>query len=213
MSFGNVNPMGHESRPEFCTFHALRIKGFATVDAVVEMTAIDADHVEGHLLQLEGRGHARFRERRSLWQLTPEGRVVHGDHLERDLQDAPLGPLAELYESFFARNRDVKEICTGWQVRDGSPNDHSDERYDRLVIERLEALHALADPVVREMGELLHRLGPYGPRLSGAFEQVLAGNTRQFTGVMCGSYHDVWMELHEDLILTQRIDRAAEGSY
>ena len=22
-----------------------------------------------------------------------------------------------------------------------------------------------------------------------------------FTGVMCGSYHDVWMELHEDLIL------------
>jgi hypothetical protein len=30
---------------------------------------------------------------------------------------------------------------------------------------------------------------------------------------MCGSYHDVWMELHEDLIITQRIDRAAEGSF
>ena len=29
-----------------------------------------------------------------------------------------------------------------------------------------------------------------------------------FTGVMCGSYHDAWMELHEDLILTQGIDRA-----
>jgi len=30
---------------------------------------------------------------------------------------------------------------------------------------------------------------------------------------MCGSYHDVWMELHEDLILTLGIDRAAEGSF
>jgi hypothetical protein len=26
---------------------------------------------------------------------------------------------------------------------------------------------------------------------------------------MCGSYHEVWMELHEDLILTQRLDRVA----
>ena len=34
-----------------------------------------------------------------------------------------------------------------------------------------------------------------------------------FTGVMCGSYHDVWMELHEDLILTLGVDRAKEGSF
>ena len=30
---------------------------------------------------------------------------------------------------------------------------------------------------------------------------------------MCNSYHDVWMELHEDLILTLGIDRAKEGSF
>ena len=36
---------------------------------------------------------------------------------------------------------------------------------------------------------------------------------RRLTGVMCGSYHDVWMELHEDLILTQGIDRVSEGSF
>jgi len=41
----------------------------------------------------------------------------------------------------------------------------------------------------------------------------VAGETKMFTGVMCGSYHDVWMELHEDLILTQGIDRTAEGSF
>jgi len=32
------------------------------------------------------------------------------------------------------------------------------------------------------------------------------------TGVMSGSYHDVRMDLHEDLILTRSSDRAAEGS-
>jgi len=34
-----------------------------------------------------------------------------------------------------------------------------------------------------------------------------------FTGVMCGSFHDIWMELHEDLMLLQGIDRAEEGSF
>jgi hypothetical protein len=34
-----------------------------------------------------------------------------------------------------------------------------------------------------------------------------------FTGVMCGSFHDIWMELHEDLIQLLGVDRHAEGSY
>jgi len=33
------------------------------------------------------------------------------------------------------------------------------------------------------------------------------------TGVMSGSYHDVRMDLHEDPILTQGVDRAADGSF
>ena len=64
-----------------------------------------------------------------------------------------------------------------------------------------------------EIGEVLLRFGPYAPRLSSAFNQVRAGDTHLFTGVMCNSYHDIWMELHEDLLLTQRIDRADEGSF
>ncbi|NDB06003.1 MAG: MarR family transcriptional regulator, partial [Acidimicrobiia bacterium] len=50
-------------------------------------------------------------------------------------------------------------------------------------------------------------------RLSTTCQAVVAGQTNMFTGVMCGSFHDVWMELHEDLILSQGIDRAAEGSF
>ena len=63
------------------------------------------------------------------------------------------------------------------------------------------------------MGEEMVRLGRYGPRLAVTAERVAGGDHHLFTGVMCGSYHDVWMELHEDLILTLGIDRAAEGSF
>ena len=62
-------------------------------------------------------------------------------------------------------------------------------------------------------GEAMLRLSPYGTRLRTAAERVMGGERNLFTGVMCGSYHDVWMELHEDLILTLRIDRTSEGSF
>ena len=62
-------------------------------------------------------------------------------------------------------------------------------------------------------GEVMLRLSPYATRLRSAAERVAGGERNLFTGVMCGSYHDVWMELHEDLILTLRIDRTSEGSF
>jgi len=60
---------------------------------------------------------------------------------------------------------------------------------------------------------VLGRLAPYAPRLDATCRLVQDGQQNMFTGVMCGSFHDVWMELHEDLILTQGIDRSAEGSF
>ena len=30
---------------------------------------------------------------------------------------------------------------------------------------------------------------------------------------MCESFHDIWMEFHEDLIVLQRIDRVQEGNF
>ena len=97
--------------------------------------------------------------------------------------------------------------------RSGQPNDHSDAGYDKGVIDRLVAMKNESVPVVAAMGQVLGRLAPYVPRLESTSKRVVAGEHNMFTGVMCGSYHDVWMELHEDLILTQGIDRAAEGSF
>ena len=65
-------------------------------------------------------------------------------------------------------------------------------------------------PVVARMGAGTRPAGAVRPA-SGT--HVPAGGRavkrKCSPGVMCGSYHDVWMELHEDLILTQGIDRCS----
>lgn len=206
--------MVHSSTPHFQTFHALRIKGFANVETLVEMTGIAADDVEAVLTALADDGLAQFRENRGLWQLTADGRTAHAEQLAADVDGLDVsGSLGVHYEPFIACNTEFKDLCGAWQLRGDEPNDHSDAAYDAEVVGRLADLHQRAHPIVASMGAEMQRMAPYADRLERVLTKVQDGETKMFTGVMCGSYHDVWMELHEDLILTQGIDRAAEGSF
>jgi hypothetical protein len=208
--------MSGDSDPFFRTFHALRIKGFAKAETVAEVADLPLVTVDHHLVELRRREWAQLREARMLWQLTPTGREEHRRALAADMAALGTGAvddLKPLYEQFLAINERFKGLCGDWQLRDGAPNDHSDAAYDSAVVERLLSLDGEARPVVQSMGTVIGRLAPYGPRLEATCRRVAEGERNMFTGVMCGSYHDVWMELHEDLILTQGIDRGAEGSF
>jgi hypothetical protein len=205
--------MAHPSSERFRTFHALRIKGFAKPDVLAEIADLDLDDVEAILAGLLADGLVLFREARGLWQLTPDGRARHLEELAADLDDSVRSGLSEHYEEFLHFNHAFKSLCGEWQLRDGAPNDHSDAGYDATVIGHLVTHDQAARPIVAAMGAVLDRLAPYAPRLEHACDRVTQGETNMFTGVMCNSYHDIWMELHEDLILSQGIDRAAEGSF
>jgi len=211
--FTSLAVMAHSSTPAFRTFHALRIKGFATVDTLIEMTALQVGDVEAHLAVMLEAEQAQFREARGLWQLTPDGRAAYPRLLADDLAGVDYTLLAPSYATFLAINSSFKELCGDWQLRDGDVNDHSDPAYDADVIDRLGTLDTAVQPVVATVGGVLARLEPYAPRLAQSLARLQQGETNMFTGVMCGSYHDAWMELHEDLILTQGIDRSAEGSF
>jgi hypothetical protein len=192
----------------------LRIKGFAKADTVAEVADLPLAVVEEHLAMLEQREWAAFREARQLWQLTAVGRDEHWISLTEDVGTEHLrDELCTSYEAFLAIDEQFKALCSDWQLREGQPNDHADAAYDAVVLQRLVDLDASAAPVVAALGDVLVRLAAYGPRLARTCQRVVKGETTMFTGVMCGSYHDVWMELHEDLILTQGIDRAVEGSH
>jgi len=206
--------MAHESDPCFRVRHALRIKGFVKVENIVELTGLPEDEVRTHLTTLQDQGHANFREARGLWQLTPDGREAYTSYLEADVcRPGFRDGLADKYHRFLEMNDAFKALCADWQLRNGEPNDHSDAAYDDACIKRLCALDDEAQPICHAFAEVAKRFDGYAARLTGSRIALEAGDQRMFTGVMCGSYHDVWMELHEDLILTQGIDRVAEGSF
>ena len=202
------------SDPRFVVHHALKIKGFVKMDGLAELTGFAPDDVQVHLNEMTAAGLAMFREARGLWQLTPDGRAAHGPALEADIaRDGFREGLQRHYGAFLEQNEELKQLCNDWQLKDGQKNDHSDAAYDQAILQRLTELHDRSQPVVSGFGAVAVRFAGYAPRLNETVKAVHAGEHNMFTGVMCGSFHDVWMELHEDLLLTQKIDRVAEGSF
>lgn len=194
---------------ELMVLHVMRLRGFATPDAFIESVGANPDAILAGLVES---GYVRFMEARSMYSLTTEGRERHATMLAERRHSAPVD-IAGAYERFLELNTAFKDLCTSWQLRNGEQNDHSDADYDAGCIERLGTLNTDARDVIAEMASALPRLGRYVGRLDVAGADVAAGNTNRFTGVMCESFHDIWMELHEDLILLQGIDRAEEGSF
>ncbi|HET9078426.1 MAG TPA: putative PEP-binding protein [Acidimicrobiales bacterium] len=196
----------------FRVIHALRIKGFATTDLVAEMTGVDPEWVTGQLDRLRNEELVKFHEARGFWQLTPAGKEHHSGLLPGCGPEA-LERVRVGYDRFLELNVGFKELCISWQVRDGEPNDHSDADYDAGRVEALLVHHRASEPVLDDFAGGVERLGLYRPRLQDALGRVRDGDRDAFTGVMKRSYHDVWMELHEDLLALLAITRASEGSF
>ena len=103
-------------------------------------------------------------------------------------------------------------VCNDWQVRPGNvPNDHADTTYDWSVIDRLTAIDDRTGPIIRRLGRDLPEFDGYRPRLRAARTKVEAGENDWFTSPRIESYHTVWMELHEHLLMALGIERATES--
>jgi phosphoenolpyruvate-protein kinase (PTS system EI component) len=195
---------------EALVLHVLRIRGFVTVEGFTASLGTPCTEI---LETLVATGHVRHIEKRNMYGLLPAGTDRHEALLVEAVPREVRDGLHEPYARFLELNEDFKQLCTNWQMRDGQPNDHSDAEYDGACIQRLVELSAAATPIIEAMAGTLPRLRRYVVRLARAAECVTNGETNRFTGVMCDSFHDIWMELHEDLIVLQRIDRVAEGSF
>ncbi len=197
---------------EFLVLHALRIKGFAGAELVAEIAGLELDGVHHELSTMAESGWCRHIAARDLWQLLPPGRERHVVKLQEASADG-LDGLREAYPQFIDLNVGFKDLCSRWQLRDGDSNDHSDPEYDGARIAELRELHTSSMEPISAMAAAVPRFGSYDRRLLTALVRLEDGEARMFTGVMCGSYHDVWMELHEDLVQLLGVDRHEEGSY
>lgn len=198
--------------------HILRIKGVAEPEALVEATGSDVGELEKVLAGLAGSGLV---ERRSGvlagWRLTTAGIAQDDAWLARELDAAgSRAGVEHAFRSFLALNPDLLAACTAWQLVAGGdgilvPNDHGDESYDAAVVALLADIHRRAQPVLLALASALPRFGHYRRRLQRALDGVQDGDGNWFTRPLLDSYHQVWFELHQDLLHTLGLERGHEG--
>ncbi|MGE3622137.1 MAG: MarR family transcriptional regulator [Acidimicrobiia bacterium] len=188
----------------FAVLHALRIRGFATAEALAESTGLDPGVVAEDLAAMAADGLVVHRDGRvSGWRLTEDGTALHGELLMANTDDHAA--VERFQQAFFDLNAEMKQICTDWQVKPGAEvvlNDHADPAYDAAVVARLGALDDQVGPPLTTLAGAEARFGTYGPRLAAARRRFEAGEHDALAKPLAGSYHDAWMELHQDLLLT-----------
>lgn len=183
---------------------AVAVRGFASTAAVAEVIAQTEADVALHLADLAEQGWVVYREGRLTgWSMTPAGRAVLAESLAIEREIAGIeAALSPCYEAFLGLNEPMKQLCTEWQL-EGQP---------ARCVDDLGALHVDLEPIVAGLAAAAPWFASYLPRFRGALDRLRDGDTDAFTKPLSGSYHDVWMELHQDLLLALgRTRSAADG--
>lgn len=210
--------MEHATDARLIALHGLRLRGAAEAGALAEHLDADEGAVAEALEQLDREGLVSYRPGPlGGWSLTPPGRDV-GAALVRDrlARSGREDELRARYDEFRPHNRELLAICTDWQLRstpDGPVrNDHTDPEWDAGVLARLHRCHDGVEPVLERMADIEPRIAIHLRSLRYALDRVDAGEYEYVTKSMFPSYHSVWFELHEDLLVTLGIERLDEGS-
>jgi hypothetical protein len=198
---------------EFLVLHTLRVKGLTPLAVVSAQTGLPAAQADEVLRRLAAGGLVTMREGRMAGALlTPAGKRAHAEQLADDaVTRGAAAALTAAHEEFLPVNAEFKRVCQSWQVRpDGQPNDHADTSYDAAVISRLTGIHQrLLARVLDPLEQALPRFAAYAGRLAAALDRVRGGEVTAFARPMADSYHDIWMELHQDLLLSAGRERGA----
>lgn len=190
---------------QFEVLHALRVKGLAKPEILADLTGVPAEKLPEVARPLIEEGTVLFRDGAMAgYMLTPAGRTKADEALSQD--EATVSARADLAafdEHFLPENTAFKKICHRWQMRsDDVPNDHTDAEYDAGVVQELAEFHERFLPMLSSISEKLPRMGRYASRLDRALRRVQGGDAGAFARPMYDSYHDIWMELHNDVVLS-----------
>ena len=186
--------------PDDATFrllHEIRLRGVVEVEQTEVVTLLVG---QGYVVQ-SARGV----------RITTSGRATHTSWARLPEGGDEEQVARRAYERFLPLNRELLHVCTDWQVRPGGvPNDHRDARYDWSVLDRLHAIDERVGPITSRLGRSIERFASYRPRLRAALARVDEGETDWLNSPRFDSYHTVWMQFHEDLLLALGADRASE---
>lgn len=168
--------------------------------------------VESDLIDLAASGHVTYaRGDFGGWGLTDAGRALDSERIADELETAGASvAITAAYQQFLTLNPEMLDLCTAWQMRSThgvtAPNDHTDPGYDAGILDRIADLDTRAQTVCAQLSEALPRFQRYGLRLAAALARARSGEL-EYVATSTSSYHTVWFQLHEDLLVTLGIPR------
>jgi DNA-binding MarR family transcriptional regulator len=193
---------------ELTVLQAVRLKGRVSPADLAATLGEDPADVATTVEQLTQSG---LLAEGKILKITPNGRVRLGELLAAERNRADSAALATAYGDFRAVNAELKALVTDWQLKNGQPNAHENADYDAAVLARLDRVHRRVVPIIAAAAVHLQRLSRYSVKLQAALDKIDAGDTTWLTRPIIDSYHTVWFELHEELILAAGLTREAEA--
>ena len=182
----------------------LLVKGAVTLEQLSEALASAPDRVQPRVRELVSKALAE--EAGGQIRLTAQGKLhaATGFAAERKTAGMDEEQAGRLLDEFHAIDARMKEIVTGWQIREvggeQAINDHTDAAYDSQLLDRLANLHADTVQWLSPLTTTLRQFAAYRTRLTRALELARGGDQRYMASPRVDSYHSVWFELHEHLI-------------
>lgn len=197
--------MEMNTKDHFDVLHALRIKGISQPEGVAASLGLEVAVAEKILDESASQELVKQRTNGRLpgYMLTAAGRSHH-EKLRSDHLDGSHPDLESAYESFLQPNQEFKELTTKWQTE--AQGDSS------VIMPELVKLHEELRHILTTAARAIPRFKLYEGRFEAALQALKDGDSGALAKPMSGSYHDIWMELHEDLFLTLGRERTmADG--
>lgn len=177
--------------------HALRCLGFVDASRITAATGLDLSEVDDELIRLGTAGLVAHETGTfGGWGLTETGRAADAERTAEELTTSGArAAVSSAFDDFLVLNPELLEICTAWLLRP-----------DTTVLNLLTDFDRRADAVLEALSSALPRFARYRVRLTDALTRALAGE-HAYVSENLDSYHVVWFQLHEDLLVTLGIPR------
>lgn len=177
------------------------------VKLVEKSTGLKPEEVMAYLSKLTEKGLAvkETKETVERWKITSDGEKVVNSYrqfiLNRTGQREAIIRKFEEFENI--HNIKFKELATAWQVKivNGRPviNDHSDPEYDSAILRQILALHKSVLNTLEGIASAISMFKNYMGRLDRAAKKIEENELEYFIKNE-DSYHNVWFELHENVL-------------
>jgi DNA-binding MarR family transcriptional regulator len=178
---------------ELAILMALRVRGRGDPAAVARSVGAREGDVAAPLAALADRGLVA-----SVATPVVPGAVALTDcgraELARLLAAEPTTALAALYERFLVADRELKAAITTWQL--------AAEAQKPAARDAVMASAATVGGVAAALAQVTPRLAPSPLRIADAAAAIATGDARFVASPRVDSLHQVWFELHEDLLVT-----------